>query len=154
MLNSDGTLPFSPGLYKEHLAFGRKPITVVLSSWIKTSKHRKGQLDPPASDKKCVFVAKNEHFLKQCPGGLLDPPMCFSWFQVGFHGFSWFQVGFHGLLGSRLIFHGYRWIFMVIHSSRLVFHGYRLVFMVPGLIFMVFLQNLPPQTVSWPHNPV
>ena len=111
MLNSDGTLPFSPGLYKEHLAFGRKPITVVLSSWIKTSKHRKGQLDPPVSDKKCVFVAKNEHFLKQCPGGLLDPPMCFSWFEVGFHGFSWFQVGFHG---SRLIFHG----------SKLVFHGF------------------------------
>ena len=129
MLNSDGTLPFSPGLYKEHLAFGRKPITVVLSSWIKTSKHRKGQLDPPASDKKCVFVAKNEHFLKQCPGGLLDPPMCFSWFQVGFHGFrsvfmipygliwplivpGWFFMipgGFYRYLGFQVVFYDYSW---------------------------------------------
>ena len=38
------------------------------------SKHRKGQLEPPASDEK-VSVTKNEHFLKLCPGGQLGPPL-------------------------------------------------------------------------------
>ena len=37
-------------------------------------KHLKGQLGPPVSDKN-VCVAKNDHFLKLCPGGRLDPPM-------------------------------------------------------------------------------
>ena len=32
------------------------------------SKHRKGQLEPPASDEK-VSVTKNEHFLKLCQEG-------------------------------------------------------------------------------------
>ena len=28
------------------------------------SKHLKGQLHPPVGNKKCVFVTKNDHFLK------------------------------------------------------------------------------------------
>ena len=54
--------------------------------------------------------------------------------KVGFHGFSSFQVGFS-------------WFFMVPGCFFMVFHGFRLV-------FMVFLQNIPPQTVSWPNDPV
>ena len=38
------------------------------------SKHRKGQLEHPASDEK-VFLTKNEHFLKLCPGGQLGLPV-------------------------------------------------------------------------------
>ena len=29
-----------------------------------TSEHLKGQLDPPVGDEKCVFLTKNDHFLK------------------------------------------------------------------------------------------
>ena len=86
-------------------------------------------------------VCLYDHFLKLCPWGR-----------------------FHG---SRLVFHGSRPVFMVFHGSRLIFHGSRSVtwfFIVKGwffmvlhgsrLIFMVFLQNVPAQTVSWPNDPV
>ena len=39
----------------------------------KTSKHLKGQLEPPVSDEK-VYVTKNEHFLKMSQEGQLRPP--------------------------------------------------------------------------------
>ena len=38
------------------------------------SKHRKGQLEPPASDEK-VSVTKNEHFLKLCQEGHFGSPV-------------------------------------------------------------------------------
>ena len=66
------------------------------------------------------------------------------------------------------------WFFMVFHGSRSVFHGSRSVFpgsrsffMVPSRFswfswfqvgsswfFMVFLQNVPARTVSWPDDPI
>ena len=39
------------------------------------SKHLKGQLGPPVSDEKCLFVTKNDHFLKLCHEGQLGPPV-------------------------------------------------------------------------------
>ena len=35
-----------------------------IPSALNRSKHLKGQLDPPVSDKKCMCVTKNDHFLK------------------------------------------------------------------------------------------
>ena len=75
----------------------------------------------------------------------------FSWFFMFFHGFSWFKVGFSWFFmvfhGSRLVFHGFSWFQVGISWFFKVFHGYRLV-------FMVFRQNVPAQTVSWPSDPV
>ena len=34
-----------------------------------------GQLEPPVSDEKCLFVTKNDHFLKLCHEGQLDHPV-------------------------------------------------------------------------------
>ena len=39
------------------------------------SKHLKGQLGPPVSDEKCLFVTKNDHFLKLCHEGQMEPPV-------------------------------------------------------------------------------
>ena len=39
------------------------------------SKHLKGQLGPPVSDEKCLFVTKNDHFLKVCHEGQMEPPV-------------------------------------------------------------------------------
>ena len=58
--------------------------------------------------------------------------------------------------GSRLVFMVPGWFSLVFDGSRLVFHGSRLVFMVfmvLGWLLMVFLQNVPTQTVSWPDDP-
>ena len=58
--------------------------------------------------------------------------------------FLWF---FMVSYGSRSVFHGFSWFFMVFHGFSwffMVFHGSRLV----------FLQNVPIQTVSWPNDPV
>ena len=35
----------------------------------------------------------------------------------------------------------------------MVFHGFSCFFMVPGWFFMVFLQSVPAQAVSWPNDP-
>ena len=65
---------------------------------------------------------------------------------MAFHVFSWFSwffvvpdCFFMVFNGSRLVFHGFSWFFLVCHGFRLV--------------FMVFLQNVPAQTVSWPNDP-
>ena len=63
-------------------------------------------------------------WLFMVPGWFFMVPGGFSWLFMVPGWFTWFQVGF-------------LWIFMVL-----------------GLFFMVFLQNLPAKTVSWPHNPV
>ena len=42
---------------------------------ISESKHLKGQLGPPVSYEKCLFVTKNDHFLKLCHEGQLEPPL-------------------------------------------------------------------------------
>ena len=34
-----------------------------------------GQLEPPVSDEKCLFVTKNDHFLKLCHEGQMEPPV-------------------------------------------------------------------------------
>ena len=98
-------------------------------------------------------------------------PGWFSWFLVGFHSFHSSRLVFHC---SKLVFHASRLFFMVFHcsssvfkvfhGSMLVFHGFLWLFMVPGwfswffmvpgCFFMVFLQNVPAQTVSWPNDPV
>ena len=69
------------------------------------SKHLKGRSDPHVSDEKCVYVTKNDHFFKLCPGGQLGPHVChmtFCWFFMvpGLFfmvfmlpgGFSWFSM--------------------------------------------------------------
>ena len=84
--------------------------------------------------------------------------MIFQGSKLVFHGSRSVFMVFNG---SRLIYHGFRPVFMVFHGSRLAFHGSRLVshgfpwfFMVSGWLFMVFLQNVPPRTVSWPDDPI
>ena len=47
---------------------------MILNQKVGKSKHLEGQLEPPVSDIK-VYVTKNEHFLKLCPGGRLDFPI-------------------------------------------------------------------------------
>ena len=78
-------------------------------------------------------------------------------FSSWFHGFSWFFVGFHGF--SRW-FHGFSWFLVGFHGFSRWFHDFSwfqvdfsCFFMFPGWYFMVFLQNVPAQTVSWPEDP-
>ena len=64
-----------------------------------------------------------------------------SWF---FHGFWLVPMVFQG---GFMVFHGFWLVPMVFQGDFMVFHGFEMV-------SMVSLQNVPPQTVSWPNNPV
>ena len=95
------------------------------------SKHLKVRLDPSVSDEKCMYVTKNDHFLKLCLGCFFMVPGGSSWFFMVPGGFSCF---FHG---PRLFFHGSRSVFMVFHGSRSVF----MVFLVSGWFFIFHVEN-------------
>ena len=63
---------------------------------------------------------------------------------------AWFSCFFMVPGGFSWFFMVPRWFFMVpsgFSSFFIGFHGSRLV-------FMVFHQNVPAQTVSWPNDPV
>ena len=61
-----------------------------------------------------------------------------------FHGFWLVSMVFQGSFMVFMVFGWFPWFFMV--------PGW--FFMDPGWFFMVFLQNIPAQTVSWPDLPV
>ena len=96
------------------------------------------------------------------PGWFFMDPGWFSWFSMVlwfvFHGAG---LVFHSARLVFMVFHGSRSVFMVFHGSRLVFHGSKSVFMFfswfqvgSSWFFMVFLQNVPARTVSWPDDPI
>ena len=145
---------------------------------MRKSKHLKGQLWPRVSHEKCALSHSILCHEGQLFHGYLWFQVYFSLLQVGFHSFSWFEVGFSwfqvGCNGFSWFQVGFSWFLVSFHGSWSVYFFFMVpgwffmvpgwlswffmvpgwFFMVPGRFFMVFLQNVPAQTVSWPDETV
>ena len=130
----------------------------------------------------CLFVTKNDHFAQRSQIKFFSGSKWFQvgllWFFMVFHGSrSVFMVP--GWFSCFFMFPGwffkapawFSWFFMVPGRFLTVpgrffmvpgrfswfqvgFHGFSWFQVGSSWFFMVFLQNVPAQTVSWPHDPI